>query len=200
VAFIQQYLAEMQQIAAALDVEAIDRLVELLVAVRQRDGRVFCLGIGGSAGNASHAVCDFRKLGGLEAYSALDNLSELTAQINDNGWEDCLANWLRESRLTARDLVFVLSVGGGSLEHNISPNLVRAIQYARGVGAAVAGIVGRDGGYTAQAADVCVVIPTVNSATVTPHTESFQAAVWHLLVSDPRLQTGPARWESVTPL
>lgn len=195
--YVERYLAEVQEIARRLDPTAIERLVDLLVTVRERAGRVFVLGVGGSAGNASHAVCDFRKLAGLEAYSPLDNVSELTAQINDNGWEWSLANWLRESRLGPADLVFVLSVGGGDLERNVSPNLVRAVQHARQVGAAVAGVVGRDGGYTAQAADACVVVPTVNPATVTPHAESFQASIWHLLVTHPRLQAAPMKWESL---
>ena len=193
--YAQQYLAEMQQIIEQLDVGALDRLVELLVAVRDRQGRAFFIGVGGGAGNASHAVCDFRKLAGIEAYAPLDNVSELTAQINDEGWETSVANLLRDSRLTSKDLVFVFSVGGGNLERNISVNLVRAVQYAREVGAAIAGVVGRDGGYTAQVADACVIIPTINTATVTPHTEAFQAALWHLLLSHPALQVPPMHWE-----
>ncbi|MBI2887072.1 MAG: SIS domain-containing protein [Chloroflexi bacterium] len=194
--YVQQYLDEMRQIIEQLDAGAVDRLVDLLVAVRARGGRAFFIGVGGGAGNASHAVCDFRKLAGIESYSPLDNVSELTAQINDNGWDLSLAAWLRESRLRREDLVFVFSVGGGNLAHNISVNLVRALEYAKEVGAAVAGVVGRDGGYTAQVADACIVVPTVNPQTVTPHTEAFQAVLWHLLVSHPSLQVAPMKWES----
>lgn len=194
---VAQYLAETQEIARLLDPAAIERVVDLLVTVRARQGRIFFVGLGGGAGNASHAVCDFRKLAGFEAYSALDNVAELTALINDEGWEHALSNWLRESRLGPRDLVFVFSVGGGDLARNISTNLVRAVQFAREVGAAVSGIVGRDGGFTAAEADACIVVPTVNQATVTAHTEAFQAVIWHLLVSDPRLQQVAMKWESV---
>ncbi len=194
--YVQQYLDEMRDIIERLDVTAIERLVDLLVTVRGRQGRAFFIGVGGGAGNASHAVCDFRKLAGIESYSPLDNVSELTAQINDSGWESSLANMLGESRLNRNDLVFVFSVGGGNVEHNISVNLVQALQYAQSVGAAIAGVVGRDGGYTAQVADVCIVVPPVNPATVTPHTEAFQAVIWHLLVTHPALQAAPMKWES----
>jgi len=194
--YTTDYLAEAAQVLRRLDTAAIDRMVELLVAVRERGGRLFILGVGGSAAHASHAVNDFRKLTGIEAYAPTDNVSELTARINDDGWESVFANWLRGSRLNERDGVFVFSVGGGSLAHNISPNLVRALEYAREVGASVLGVVGRDGGYTAQVADACVVVPTVNPATVTPHTEAFQAVIWHLLVSHPALQTAPMKWEA----
>jgi D-sedoheptulose 7-phosphate isomerase len=192
-----QYVAEASRILQLLDLSSIERMVELLVAVRERGGRVFFLGVGGGAGNASHAVNDFRKIAGLEAYAPTDNVSELTARVNDEGWESVFASWLRGSRLRAEDLVFVLSVGGGSLERNISPNLVRALEYAREVGAAICGIVGRDGGYTARVADACVIIPPINPQTVTPHTESFQSLVCHLLVSHPALQAAPTKWESV---
>jgi len=191
------YLAEASQILAALDVEAIDRMVGLLVGLRQGGGRLFFLGVGGGAGHASHAVNDFRKIAGIEAYAPTDNVSELTARINDEGWEWVFVDWLKGSRLSAKDALFVFSVGGGDLERNISPNLVRALQYAREVGARVCGIVGRDGGYTAKVADACVIVPTVNSRTVTPHTESFQALIWHLLVSHPSLQASEMKWESV---
>jgi D-sedoheptulose 7-phosphate isomerase len=171
--------------------------VDLLADVRQAGGRLFILGVGGSAGNASHAVNDFRKIVGLEAYAPTDNVSELTARINDEGWDTAYANWLKGSRLAARDCVLVFSVGGGDAERNVSVNLVRAIEHARAVGARVSGIVGRDGGFTARMADACVIVPTVDPATVTPHSEAFQAVIWHLLVCHPRLQLAPARWESL---
>jgi D-sedoheptulose 7-phosphate isomerase len=194
--YAKEYLAETARIAASLDPEALERLVALLVAVRARGGRLFVLGVGGSAANASHAVNDFRKLAGLEAYAPTDNVAELTARVNDEGWETVFAAWLRGSRLTARDAVLVLSVGGGDLERNVSPNLVHALRYAREVGTPIGGIVGRDGGYTARVADACVVVPTVDPARVTPHTEAFQAVVCHCLVSHPALQAVPAKWES----
>ncbi len=195
--YAAQYLREVAQIAAMLDVVSIERMVALLAAVRARGGRGFCLGVGGGAANASHAVNDLRKLSGIEAYAPTDNVSELTARTNDDGWESVFVEWLRGSRLDRRDLVMVFSVGGGDLERNVSPNLVRALEYARQVGTAVCGVVGRSGGYTARVADVCVVVPPVNPATVTPHTEAFQAVVWHLLVSHPDLQAAPAKWESL---
>jgi len=195
--YTSQYIQEVTDILNRLDTTAIDRMVELLVALRERNGRLFFLGVGGSAANASHAVNDFRKLAGIEAYTPTDNVSELTARINDESWESVFVNWLRGSRLSASDMVFVLSVGGGNLERNISPNLVRALEYAREVGATICGIVGRDGGFTAQVADACAIVPTVNPKTVTPHTESFQAVIWHLLVSHPSLQVAEMKWESV---
>jgi D-sedoheptulose 7-phosphate isomerase len=195
--YTTEYITEASQILGRLDVEAIDRIVNLLVALRERGSRLFLLGVGGGAANASHAVCDFRKIAGIEAYTPVDNVSELTARVNDDGWETVFVNWLRGSRLNSKDVVFVFSVGGGDLERNISPNLVRALQYAEEVGASIGGVVGRDGGYTARVADACVVIPTVNPETVTPHTEDFQALVWHLLVSHPALQVSPMKWESV---
>jgi D-sedoheptulose 7-phosphate isomerase len=194
--FTSNYLAEVGRVAAQFDQAAIDRVVDLLVATRERGGRAFFIGSGGGAGNASHAVCDFRKLAGLESYCPTDNVSELTAQINDHGWESSLANWLVESRLNAKDLVLVFSVGGGSVEHNVSMNLVRAMELARSAGASIAGVVGRDGGFTAQVADACVIVPTVNPASVTAHTEAFQAVIWHLLVSHPRVQRHAMAWES----
>ena len=190
------YLDEALQVLNGLDVMAINRMVELLWALRERGGRLFFLGVGGGAGHASHAVCDFRKIAGIEAYAPADNVSELTARTNDDGWESTFVNWLKVSHLNANDMILVFSVGGGNLERNVSPNLVRALEYAREVGCAVCGVVGRDGGYTAQVADACVVVPTVNPATVTPHTESFQALIWHLLVSHPKLQVSPMKWES----
>ncbi len=195
--FTQQYLAEAGQIIQQLDMNAIDRLVTLLAETRARRGRLFILGVGGSAANASHAVNDFRKIVGLEAYTPTDNVSELTARTNDEGWASVFAEWLRVSHLRADDLVLVFSVGGGNVEKNVSPNLVAALQYAQQVGARVIGVVGRDGGYTAQVADACVIIPTVNPAHVTPHTEAFQAVMWHLLVSHPALKAAETKWESV---
>jgi len=195
--FAARYLAEAAEITRRLDVAAIERLVELLATVRARGGRLFVLGLGGGAGNASHAVNDFRKLAGIEAYAPTDNVSELTARINDEGWESVFAAWLRASRASSRDMVLVLSVGGGDLERNISPNLVRALQYAKEAGATICGVVGRDGGYTAKVADACLVVPTVNPETVTPHAEAFQGVVWHLLVSHPKLKAAEMKWESV---
>lgn len=195
--YATDYLSEASQILSRLDVETIERMVTLLAALRERGGRLFVLGVGGGAGHASHAVCDFRKIAGIEAYTPADNVSELTARVNDDGWESVFVNWLKGSRLNTEDMVFVFSVGGGDLERNISPNLVRALQYAQEVGASICGVIGRDGGYTVQVADACVVIPTVNPQTVTPHTESFQALIWHLLVSHPALQMSAMKWESV---
>jgi D-sedoheptulose 7-phosphate isomerase len=180
-----------------MDVAVIDRVAYLLASLRENSGRLFFIGVGGSAANCSHAVNDFRKLAGLEAYTPVDNVSELTARTNDDGWDSVFVEWLRGSRLSANDMVFVLSVGGGSVEHNISTNLVSALKYARQVGAQIVGIVGRDGGFTRSVADACILIPTVNPDTVTPHTESFQAVVWHLLVTHPALKASQTKWESV---
>ena len=195
--YTKQYIEEATLILKQLDPEAIEKVADRLVELRERFGRLFFLGVGGGAGHASHAVNDFRKIAGIEAYTPTDNVSELTARVNDDGWETSFVNWLRGSRLKASDMVFVFSVGGGHLERNISPNLVRALQYAKEVGATVCAVVGRDGGYTVQVADACVLIPVVNPETVTPHTESFQALVWHLLVSHPRLKVSEMKWESV---
>ena len=195
--FAKDYLADAAQIISELDVSAIEKMAVLLVDLRRRGGRLFVLGVGGGAGHASHAVNDFRKIAGIEAYAPTDNVSELTARINDDGWESVFANWLKGSRLSRNDMVLVFSVGGGNLERNISPNLVRALEYARQIGATICGVVGRDGGYTARVADACVIVPTVNPETVTPHTEAFQAVVWHLLVSHPSIQAAPTKWESV---
>jgi D-sedoheptulose 7-phosphate isomerase len=191
------YLAEAAQILERIDPVAIDRLVELLAGVRQREGRLFILGVGGSAANASHAVNDFRKIAQIEAYAPTDNVSELTARVNDEGWETVFAAWLRGSRLNAKDALLVFSVGGGDLERNISPNLVHALDYARSVGAAIGGIVGRTGGHTARTADACVIVPTIDAATVTPHAEAFQAVIWHLIVSHPSIRVVGTKWESV---
>ena len=194
---INRYIAEAIQILEQMDQSAIERTLELLFQLRERGGRLFILGVGGGAGHASHAACDFRKIAQIEAYSASDNVSELTARVNDEGWDSSYANWLRSSRLTSQDLVFVLSVGGGDAKNNVSANLVHALKYARDVGAAICGVVGRDGGFTAQVADAYVRIPVVNPSTITPHTESFQALVWHLLVSHPKLKASEMKWEAV---
>jgi D-sedoheptulose 7-phosphate isomerase len=194
--YTQQHLDEAAEIIRRLDVTAIERVAELLATVKADGGRVFFLGVGGSAGNCSHAVNDFRKIVGIESYAPTDNVSELTARTNDEGWSSVFVEWLQVSRLQARDALFILSVGGGNLEKNISPNLVEAIRLAKAVGAKVTGVVGRDGGYTAQAADVCVIVPTVNPDTITPHSEAFQAVVWHLLVSHPLLKSRQTKWES----
>ena len=196
--YTTDYIAEARQVLDRLDPAAIDRLVALLVALRERGGRLFVLGVGGGAANASHAVNDFRKLCGIEAYTPTDNVSELTARVNDEGWESSFVEWLRVSRLGPADMVLVFSVGGGDLERNISPNLVRAVEHARQVGAAVGGVVGRDGGYTAKVADACVIVPTIRPEAVTPHAEAFQSVVWHLLVSHPSLRVAPMKWESTS--
>lgn len=195
--YVDTYLSEVSRIADGIDRVAVSRLVDLVTSVRDRGGRVFFLGVGGSAGNASHAVNDFRKIAGIEAYAPSDNVSELTARVNDDGWASTYVEWLRGSRLSERDLVFVLSVGGGDASRNISPNIVAAVDFARKEGAKVAGIVGRDGGHTARVADACVIIPTVDPATVTAHAESFQAVLWHLLVTHPALRAAEMKWESV---
>jgi len=195
--FSDDFLAETTEIVAALDREDIERVASGLAEVRDGGGRLFILGVGGSAGHASHAVNDFRKLCGIEAYAPTDNVPELPARANDEGWASVFEGWLHVSRLGQNDLVVVFSVGGGDLERNVSPNLVTALQYAKSVGARIAGVVGRDGGYTAKVAHACVIIPTVDPERVTPHTEAFQAVIWHLLVSDPRLQCAPTKWESI---
>ena len=195
--FVEQYIGESIEILRKLDEVAIEKMVGILARTRTEGGRLFMLGVGGSAANASHAVNDFRKIVGLEAYAPTDNVSELTARTNDEGWEGVFASWLQVSRLRANDCIFVLSVGGGNLEKNVSPNLVRAVAYAKEVGAKVIGIVGRDGGYTATVADACVIVPTVNVVHTTPHAEAFQAVVWHLLVSHPALKAAETKWESV---
>jgi D-sedoheptulose 7-phosphate isomerase len=195
--FVAQYLAEAAQVASRIDHESVTRLVDLLAQARDGGGRLFVLGVGGSAGNASHAVNDFRKIAGFEAYAPTDNVSELTARINDDGWDTSFANWLKASRLGARDCLLVFSVGGGDLVRKVSINLVRAIEHAQTVGARIGAIVGRDGGFTATVADACVIIPTVSADRVTAHVEAFQAVVWHMLVAHPRLQAAPMRWESL---
>ena len=195
--YVTKYLSEVTQIIERLDKVAIKKTVDLIVETRARGGRLFILGVGGGAGHASHAVCDFRKIAGMEAYTPSDNVSELTARVNDEGWETAYAAWLAGSRLRRDDLVLVFSVGGGDLERNISPNLVHALEYAREVGAKIIGVVGRDGGYTARVADACVIVPTVNTQVVTAHTETLQAVIWHLVVSHPDVQSASMKWESV---
>jgi D-sedoheptulose 7-phosphate isomerase len=194
--FSTDYLSEASRIISQLDVAAIEKSVQKLAEVRSRGGRLFFLGVGGSAANASHAVNDFRKIAGFEAYAPTDNVSELTARVNDESWESVFVNWLKGSRLTKNDGIVVLSVGGGDLERNVSPNLVRAVQFAKETGATVVGIVGRDGGYTAKVADVAVVVPVINPTHVTPHSEAFQAVIWHLFVSHPALKAAQTKWES----
>lgn len=194
--YAQQHLNEAVEIIKKMDVTAIEKMADLLAAVKTEGGRIFFLGVGGSAGNCSHAVNDFRKIVGIESYAPTDNVSELTARTNDEGWATIFVEWLKTSKLTAKDTLFIFSVGGGNLEKNISPNLVEALKFAKSVGAKVTGVVGRDGGYTAQVADACVIVPTVNSETITPHSEAFQAVVWHLLVSHPKLKANQTKWES----
>jgi D-sedoheptulose 7-phosphate isomerase len=195
--YVAQYIQEATEILRRLDQSAVERIADLLLELRERSGRLFLLGVGGGAGHASHAVCDFRKIAQIEAYSPSDNVSELTARVNDEGWETAYANWLRGSRLNEADMVFVFSVGGGDLQKNVSANLVRALEHARKVRATICGVVGRDGGYTAQVASACVLIPVANPSTITPHTESFQAMIWHLLVSHPKLRVAEMKWESL---
>jgi len=195
--YSQQHLQETAEIVARIDLQQCERCVAELVDLRARGGRLFILGVGGSAANASHAVNDFRKIGGFEAYAPTDNVSELTARTNDEGWATVFAEWLKGSRLNAKDTLMILSVGGGNLEKNVSPNLVAALQHAKQVGARVIGIVGKDGGYTAEVADACVMVPTVNANTITPHSEAFQAVIWHLWVSHPDIKVNSTKWETV---
>ena len=195
--YIKNYFIEVSKIAALIDKDQINKLIGELKEIKKNRGRLFFLGVGGGAANASHAVNDFRKLAGFEAYSPGDNVSELTARVNDEGWDTVFSEWLKGSRLKKEDAVFILSVGGGNAEKNISKNLVRALEYAKLVGSRILGIVGRDGGCTAKVADVAIVIPVVNPDTITPHSESFQAVIWHLIISDPRLQVIGNKWESI---
>jgi D-sedoheptulose 7-phosphate isomerase len=194
--YAAQHMKEAIEIIQKMDVSAIEKMADLLATVKAAHGRLFFLGVGGSAGNCSHAVNDFRKIVGIESYAPTDNVSELTARTNDEGWATVFVEWLKVSKLQPKDALFIFSVGGGNLEKNISPNLVEAIKLAKSVGAKVTGVVGRDGGYTAQAADACVIVPTVNPDTITPHSEAFQAVVWHLLVSHPKLKANQTKWES----
>ena len=195
--YINSYFDEVKLIAEKIDKTSVHRMIEVLDEVRKNKGRLFILGVGGGAGHASHAVNDFRKLAGIEAYTPVDNVAELTARTNDDGWHTIFSNWLIGSNLNSKDAVMVFSVGGGNLEKNVSPNIVEALKYSKQVGAKILGIVGRDGGYTKQVADACVVVPVVNAESVTPHTEAFQAVVWHLIVSHPKFQAQKGKWESV---
>src|SRR5207249_12084493 len=194
--YAKQHLDETARVVAGLDALVIEKMVALLADLRARGGRLFFLGVGGSAANCSHAVNDFRKMAGIESYTPVDNVSELTARTNDEGWEHTFAAWVQGRRLQAKDRLFVFSVGGGSLERNVSPNLVRALQFGQQVGAQLVGVVGRDGGYTAQVADACVIVPTVNPDTITPHSEAFQPVIWHLLVSHPLVKIAQTKWEA----
>jgi D-sedoheptulose 7-phosphate isomerase len=196
--YAEQHLREVILVTERLDVPMIEKMAELLLAVRSKGGRLFFLGVGGSAANCSHAVNDFRKIVGIESYAPTDNVSELTARANDEGWSTTFAEWLRVSNLKSSDALFVLSVGGGNLERNISPNVVMALQLGRKVGCTILGVVGRDGGYTAQVADACVVVPTINPDNVTAHTEAIQAVIWHLLVSHPKLKVNQTKWEAAS--
>jgi len=194
--YAKQHLAEAVSIINQIEIQAVEKVADLLAELKLQAGRLFFLGVGGSAGNCSHAVNDFRKIVGIEYYAPTDNVSELTARTNDEGWATIFVEWLKVSRLTSRDMIFIFSVGGGSVEKNVSPNLVEALKFAKQVGAKVVGVVGRDGGYTAQVADACIIIPTVNAETVTPHSEAMQAVLWHLLVSHPKLKAYQTKWES----
>ena len=191
------HLSEAIEIIKKIETKQIEKMVELILNVRNEKGRIFFLGVGGSAGNCSHAVNDFRKIIEVESYAPTDNVSELTARTNDEGWSTIFSEWLKISNLNAKDLIFVFSVGGGNIEKNISPNLVEALKYGKSIGCKLVGVVGRDGGYTSKVADACVIIPTVNENTITPHTEAFQAVVWHLIVSHPKLKLNETKWESV---
>ena len=195
--YINSYFSEMKEIIEKIDKEAIHKIIEILKEVRSNKGRLFILGVGGGAGHASHAVNDFRKLAGIEAYTPVDNVSELTARVNDEGWESVFVRWLEISSLSAKDAVMVFSVGGGHQEKNISMNIVDALNFSKKAGAKIIGIVGRDGGYTKKMADACVLVPVVNPETITPHTESFQAVIWHLIVSHPKFKTNKGKWETV---
>lgn len=194
--YAQQHVNEAIDILNRMDASAIEKMADLIAGIKQANGRIFFLGVGGSSGNCSHAVNDFRKIVGIESYAPTDNVSELTARTNDEGWATVFVEWLKTSKLCVKDAVFIFSVGGGNLEENISPNLVMALQHAKTVGAKIMGVVGRDGGYTAQVADACVIVPTVNVKNITPHSEAFQAVVWHLLVSHPKLKANQTKWES----
>ena len=195
--YIDKYLDEAHKIIDSLDKFTIKKMIDLLITIRNNNGRLFILGVGGGAGHASHAVNDFRKICGIETYAPTDNVSELTARVNDDGWETAYVNWLKISKLNKNDMIFIFSVGGGNSEKNISLNIVKSLQLAKEIGAKVCGVVGRDGGFTAQVADACIIIPSLDSATITPQTEGFQAVVWHLIVSHPKLQKFEMKWESV---
>ena len=192
--YSEQHLKESIEITKAIDAATVEKIVDLLADVKSAGGRLFVLGVGGSAANAGHAVNDFRKLAGIETYAPTDNVAELTARTNDEGWKTVFSGWLKVSKLSSKDCLFILSVGGGNKEKNVSPNLIEAIDLAKEVGARITGIVGRDGGYTAKNANVCLVVPTINASTVTPHSESFQTVIWHLMVSHPKLKSNPTKW------
>lgn len=194
--YVENYLDEVRKVINTLDVSSIEKIIHGLVQLRKNGGRLFFLGVGGGAANATHAVNDFRKIAGIESYTPMDNVSELSARVNDDGWETTFISWLKGSRLNNKDAIFVFSVGGGSIERKISINIVNAVKYAKEIGAKVFGVVGRDGGYTAEVADACVIVPTINVDTVTPHTESFQAVIWHLIVSHPDIKVSEMKWES----
>jgi len=195
--YIEKYLSEVAEITQLIDKSAISTIIDILLEIRNNKGRLMFLGVGGGAGNASHAVNDFRKIAGIESYTPTDNVSELTARVNDDGWDSVFVNWLRGSRLNPNDCVFVFSVGGGSTENNVSTNLVQALKYSKDVGAKIIGVVGRNGGYLAKVADAAVIIPVINLESVTPHTEAFQAVIWHLIVSHPKLKVNEMKWESI---
>ena len=194
--YTKKHLNEVVAILNKIDESVVENMASIIADTRKKDGRLFFLGVGGSAGNASHAVNDFRKIVGIESYAPTDNVSELTARTNDEGWDTVFSEWLKISRLNINDTIFILSVGGGNLEKNISPNLVKALQLAKTIGSKIIGIVGRDGGYTAKVADAALVVPTVNPDNITPHSEAFQAVIWHLLVSHPLLKINETKWES----
>jgi D-sedoheptulose 7-phosphate isomerase len=194
--YTKKYLSEAIKVVQLMDIEMIDKIVDILVQVKKTGGRIFFLGVGGSAANASHAVNDFRKIAGIESYTPTDNVSELTARTNDDGWESVFINWLIGSKLNSNDCIFVFSVGGGNSEKNISVNLINALKFAKETNSKIVGIVGRDGGYTAKVADACVKVPLVNNDTITPHTESFQSVIWHLIVTHPDLKSFEMKWES----
>lgn len=196
--YVEKYLREAKEIIDKMDKNQIEKMIDHLKGIREKKGRLFFLGVGGGAGNASHAVNDFRKICGIEAYTPMDNVSELSARINDESWETVFVHWLKQSKLNENDGIFIFSVGGGNLEKNISVNLIRAIEYAKKMKARVFGIVGRDGGYTAEMADACLIVPTIDSGTITPHTEAFQAVVWHLIISHPEMKETEMKWESTT--
>jgi D-sedoheptulose 7-phosphate isomerase len=195
--YLQSYLEEVQKIAEKIDHSAIEKMIDIMSEIRENKGRLFFIGVGGGAGNATHAVNDFRKICGIESYSPLDNVSELTARINDNGWESAFIGWLKVSNLNKNDGVFIFSVGGGNIEKNISTNLVEALQYAKLIGAKILGVIGRDGGFTKNVADACIIVPVVNKYTITPHTEEFQSVIWHLIISHPKMRLSEMKWESV---
>lgn len=195
--YIEEYLKEVVEITESIDKSEIEKMIDVILNVKKNEGRIFFLGVGGSAGNASHAVNDFRKIAGIECYSPTDNVSELTARVNDDGWDTSFVNWLKGSRLNSNDCLFIFSVGGGSVEKNISVNLVNALKYGKEKGSSVIGIVGKDGGYTSKVSDACIIIPTVNNETITPHTEAFQGTIWHLIVTHPLIKSFEMKWEAV---